>query len=130
MLTVGSVCGACCSVSSHCDCMVSQTDCGLDHCFATRPRGPFHGQQTRAASLGCLPLHPSVRKLSVHTVWVKPQSMSDQSEDTILFCVHPIFYPVVQPERKRIRTCCLESGRTSEFNKAVQWRWVTLCVLP
>lgn len=87
MFSIDGACGvcACCSVSSH----TGQTDCGLDQCRTARPCGPFLGQQTRAGSVGHLSLypslHPPVGKLSVHTAWVKPQSMSDQSEDTIVF---------------------------------------------
>ncbi len=90
MLSIDSACGvcACCSVSFHSDCLEGQTDCSLDHCCATGPCGPFLGQQTKAGSVGHLSLypslHPPVGKLNVHTARVKPQSMSDQSEDTVV----------------------------------------------
>lgn len=125
-------CGPSCSVPYHSECLTRQTDCGLDHCCATRPCGLFLGQQTTAGSVGHLSLYssrcPSFGNASVHTLWVKPQSMSDQSEDTIVFEWIP-FLPCGST-RARIRTCCLESGRTSEFNKTFWWRWVTLCVFP
>lgn len=53
MLSIDS---ACCSVSSHSNCLAEQTDSGLDHCCATRPCGLFLGQQTRAGSVGHLSL--------------------------------------------------------------------------
>lgn len=54
MLSIDSACGVLSPVSSHSDCLTGQTDCGLDQRSATRPRGPFLGQQTRAGSVGHL----------------------------------------------------------------------------
>lgn len=73
---------ACCSVSSHSDCLAGETDCGLDQCCTTRPCGPFLGQKTRVGSVGRL---SSCWKAQCSYSSGQTPKISDQTEDTGVF---------------------------------------------
>lgn len=90
MLSIDSACGVLSPVSSHSDCL---TDRQTVAWISAPPPGPAALSLVSKPERDQWAIYLPGGKLSVHTTQVKPQSMSDQTDDTVLFEWIPFFTP-------------------------------------